>query len=74
MRSKANPPASGSSRGAEAVEKAKKASTCLLDMKYPDRVKSEVNVKLTAPLEVKYHNFTSPGVIEKTKNLTSSEV
>ena len=74
MWSKANPPTSGSSRGAEAVEKAKKASTCLLEIKYPDRVKSEVSVKLTAPLEVKYHNFTSPGAIEKMKDLTSSEV
>ena len=56
------------------MEKAKKASKCLLEIKYPDRVKSEVSVKLTAPLEVKYHNLTSPGAIEKMQDLTSSEV
>ena len=56
------------------MEKAKNASTFLLEMKYPERVRSEVNLKLTAPLEVKYYNFNNPGVIEKIKDLTNSEV
>ena len=74
LRSKASVHPSGTSRGAEAVEKARKAATSLLELKYPERARSDVSIKLTTQLEVKYFNFNNPEMIVKSRDLTKTEV
>ena len=67
-------PTSGSSRGQDAVEKARKASSGLIELKFPDRNISDQSLQLTAPLELKYFNFNNFGGVKKSRHLSNLEV
>ena len=71
---KANLPASGSSRGLDAVDKSRKAATALLELKFPDRDVNNASLQMTTPLEIKYHNFSQKDMIKKSKDLKGHEV
>ena len=73
--SKANLLFARSSKGKEAVDKAREISESFLKLKKPSGMISEINIKLSTPLELKYDNFLRKDqTVEKIGELNKCEV
>ena len=56
------------------MERTKSAARAMLELKYPNRPVTDVAVRLTVPIEIKYQKFIEEGCVVKTRRMSMDEV
>ena len=74
LRSKALPPASGSTYGGDAVKRARRIGKEALEKKFPDGEVTDAAIQMTVNLEIKYELFNQEDGIIKTGQLDNKQV